>query len=131
MKVFLIWSGDRSKQVAQALHGWLPKVIQAVKPWMSNEDVEKGKNWPQELSQQLDEARLGIVCLDKSNLTAPWLLFEAGALSKSKDTIACPFLLDVKSSEVRPPLGHLQNTVTTSKEGSSAELVGELQAHEQ
>ena len=30
MKVFLSWSGDRSKAVAEGLGAWLSKVIQAV-----------------------------------------------------------------------------------------------------
>ena len=32
MKVFVSWSGSRSKAIATALSGWLPLVIQSVEP---------------------------------------------------------------------------------------------------
>jgi len=41
MKVFISWSGQRSAAVADALRYWLPKVIQALEPWMSADDIEK------------------------------------------------------------------------------------------
>lgn len=42
MKVFISWSGETSKKVALALKAWLPNVIQALDPWMSDKDIEKG-----------------------------------------------------------------------------------------
>jgi hypothetical protein len=35
VKIFISWSGDRSHQLAQALHGWLPLVLPYVEPWLS------------------------------------------------------------------------------------------------
>ena len=42
MRVFISWSGERSKRVALTLHTWLPDVIQAIEPWMSRRDLGAG-----------------------------------------------------------------------------------------
>jgi hypothetical protein len=110
VKVFLGWSGDRSKAVAEALGAWLAQVIQAIEPWISSE-IQKGARWQSEIADRLDEAKVGIVCLTSGNLTEPWILFEAGALSKTKDSYVCTFLLDVAPADVQPPLGQFQYTI--------------------
>lgn len=115
MKVFLSWSGDRSKAVAEGLGEWLAQVIQAVEPWISS-GIEKGARWESEIAERLDEAKVGIVCLTSGNLTAPWILFEAGALSKTKGSYVCTFLLDVTPGDVEPPLGQFQHTLFTRED---------------
>ena len=48
----------------------------------------------------------------KDNLHAPWLSFEAGALSKTMDkSFVTPFLFDIKRSEVNGPILQFQSTV--------------------
>lgn len=111
MKIFIAWSGDTSKAIALALRDWLPKVIQAVEPWMSDKDIDKGADWDKELSAQLNQTNFGIVCLTPDNLNAPWLLFEAGALSKAVDeSRVWTFLYKVNATNVQPPLGKFQHT---------------------
>jgi hypothetical protein len=110
MNVFLSWSGPRSRAVADLLNEWLPQVIQAVEPWMSP-DIEKGTKWNSELNAQLEKASVGIICLTPENLSEPWILFEAGALSKTADAYACTLLYDLVPAAVPPPLGGLQHTV--------------------
>ena len=85
MKVFLSWSGEQSRRIAEVFKEWIPSVIQAVKPYFSPEDIAKGARWSKEISQELEESKVGILFLTKDNLGAPWLLFEAGALSKSME----------------------------------------------
>lgn len=109
MKVFISWSGSRSKKVAEVLKTWIPLLIQAVDPWISV-DIDKGRRWDAEISEQLEQSRIGIICVTRDNLNANWLHFEAGALSKTKDAFVCTLLLDVKPSDVQPPLGLFQHT---------------------
>ena len=56
MKLFIGWSGNRSKIVALGLRDWLPTVIQKVTPWMSEVDIHSGRVWDAELSKQLEES---------------------------------------------------------------------------
>src|SRR5436305_7849147 len=83
MKLFISWSGERSKALAQALREWLPYVLQYVEPWLSEVDIEAGARWWQEVAQTLETYNFGVICVTPENLNAPWVLFEAGALSKS------------------------------------------------
>jgi TIR domain len=110
MKVFLSWSGERSKVAAHALRQWLPDVIQAIEPWMSSEDIDAGARWGSEVTNQLAETRCGIICLTKDNQIAPWVLFEAGALSKTiEKTYVIPYLIDLEPSDILPgPLTQFQ-----------------------
>jgi TIR domain-containing protein len=113
MKVFLSWSGERSRAIAEAMREWIPNVIQAVEPWMSAEDVDKGLRWSSEIAVQLEGTRFGIICLTPDNLESPWILFEAGALSKTIDkAFVCPFLFGLEPSDVRGPLTQFQATKT-------------------
>src|SRR6266404_1604418 len=95
MSVFISWSGSRSKQLAQQLRNWLPNVLQAVEVWMSDVDIEAGARGIHEIFTQLERASFGVICLTPENLNAPWLLFEAGAISKKMTDKAhvCPYLL--------------------------------------
>jgi hypothetical protein len=88
-------------------------VIQSVKPWMSENEIDKGARWFAEIGQALSVMRVGIICLTPENLEASWLLWEAGALAKSIDdrTRLCTYLLGgLQAHEVKPPLGLFQGT---------------------
>jgi|SRR5947209_13036293 len=111
MKVFISWSGDRSKKIAEALYHWLPTIIQPLKPWMSEHDIDKGTRGLPAISQQLEETQFGIICLTPENLNAPWLLFEAGALSKSQDQARVwTFIYQLEHIDIRGPLAQFQHT---------------------
>jgi hypothetical protein len=111
MDVFISWSGERSRRAAEALRTWLPKVINAVKPWLSSTDIEKGSRWGTDVAVRLGTAKLGIICLTPGNLHADWILFEAGALSKTlQNTYVCPLLFELQPAEVKGPLAQFQLT---------------------
>ena len=79
---------------------------------MSSEDIDKGARWSSDIAKELENSTFGILCVTKDNLYAPWLSFEAGALSKTMDkSFVTPFLFDIKRSEVNGPILQFQSTV--------------------
>lgn len=112
MEVFISWSGVKSKAVAAILKDWLPAVIQAVKPYFTPEDLKKGTKWSTEISKKLDTCKIGIICLTSDNYNAPWILFEAGALSKHVDVSrVCPILFNLDAADISGPLVTFQFTL--------------------
>ena len=112
MKVFISWSGNKSHKVAMIFREWLPSVIQSLEPYVSSEDIDKGARWSSDIAKELEDSTFGILCVTKDNLHAPWLSFEAGALSKTMDkSFVTLFLFDIKRSEVNGPILQFQSTV--------------------
>jgi hypothetical protein len=117
MKVFISWSGDTSKAIAEILKGWLPSVIQAVKPYYTPDDITKGSRWNTEVCKELEESKVGLVCMTADNLEAPWIMFEAGALSKSLTSArVCPLLFGIEPSDIKGPLVQFQAAPFTQTE---------------
>jgi hypothetical protein len=109
MKVFISWSGDLSHKVAILLKDWLQDVIQSIEPYVSSENIDKGARWFSDISGQLENTEFGVICLTPDNLSSPWILFEAGALSKSLNkSKVCPFLIKLSHSDVVGPLVQFQ-----------------------
>ncbi|WP_136515129.1 toll/interleukin-1 receptor domain-containing protein [Geomonas edaphica] len=112
MRVFISWSGERSKFVAEAIRNWLPKVLQTLRPWMSQEDISAGARWLTDVSSELSQAKVGIICVTPENQHNPWLQFESGALSKTIDqTFVCPVLLEMQPGQLTGPLTQFQSVV--------------------
>ena len=54
--------------------------------------------------------------MTRENLNEKWILFEAGALSKTKDAHVCTFLLDLKPTDVEHLLVQFQATQFKKKD---------------
>jgi hypothetical protein len=112
MKVFVSWSGEVSKRLAEALARWLPDALQFVEAYFSPSDVEKGSKWDTEIAAALNETRVCVIALTRENLTSKWILFEAGAISRSvgDKSRVCPILFGLEPTEVEYPLASFQLT---------------------
>ena len=111
MKVFLSWSGARSMAAAELLKWWTRSIIQAARPWISSEDLDRGSLWFSEINDSLSDTSIGIVCLTQENKDRPWILFEAGALAKGlSNSRVCTFLVDLNPSDIRDPLAQFNHT---------------------
>lgn len=109
MKVFISWSGEISQQIGEELKNWLPAVLQNVKPYFTPNDIEKGSRWNADISNELEQSKLGIFIYTKENLDSQWMLFEAGAISKTLDNSkVCPILFGLDNSDFKGPLTQFQ-----------------------
>jgi len=110
-KVFISWSGELSKKLAEEVRLWLPGVLQFVKPYFTPNDIEKGTRWSTDIASELESSNAGIICLTKDNITKPWILFEAGALSKNFGKAnVCTILFNLDSADLTGPLTSFQAT---------------------
>lgn len=111
MKIFISWSGENSKKLAESLRNWIPTVLQLVKPYFSPSDIEKGTRWNTEIGKELESSKIGILCVTRNNLHSDWVMFEAGALSKSMDkSHVCPVLFGIHNTDLAGPLKQFQTT---------------------
>ena len=112
VKIFVSWSGPRSKAVAELFCDWIKDVLQGATTWMSKDDIDKGSIWFNEIASQLADTTAGVLCLTRQNRNAAWVLFEAGALSKGlSSSRVCPILIDLTISELETPLSQLNCTL--------------------
>ena len=112
MKLFISWSGQLSHRIAKELKEWFPLVINQLEPFVSSENIKKGDRWMLDIYSELEHSNFGILCLTKENLTEPWIMFEAGALSKnvSQSRVSSVLFDNLTQSDIKSPLSLFQNT---------------------
>lgn len=118
VKVFISWSGGLAQEVASSLRAWLPQLLDRVHLFMSDSDIAAGARGLKLIEAELAETRFGIVIVTRENHHAPWLNFEAGALSKiievDVENRVAPLLIDIQSpTELTGPLTQFQAKTAT------------------
>jgi hypothetical protein len=113
VKVFISWSGKRSQMIAEALHWWLRNILRPVRPFISKRDILKGVRGMNVIAESLEQSGIGLICLTPENQNKPWILFEAGALSKIATSHVCTVLCQLDPADVQSPLGQFQHTKTS------------------
>lgn len=114
MKIFISWSGQLSKELGEVFRDWVPAVLQFVKPYFTPGDMEKGSRWSTEIAKELQESQIGIIVLTRENLSEPWIMFEAGGLSKQLEkSRICPLLFGLENTDLVGPLVQFQATSFT------------------
>jgi hypothetical protein len=117
MNVFVSWSGNRSRFVAEMISEWLKCVIQSTRPWISTQDLDSGSIWFNGINEQLRSTSIGIICITDENKNNPWILFETGALAKGLETSKIyTLLIDLEEKDLRPPLSQFNHTFPQTAE---------------
>lgn len=110
MKVFISCSGRRSQAVGAALRDTMKAAIQATDPWLADADLRVGGRWNPELAAALEASDFGVSCITPENKDRPWILFEAGAISKKvlEGRLAI-YLIDLAATDLAGPLAQFQS----------------------
>jgi len=109
MKIFVSWSGEPSKSIAKVLDKRLREILPGAGTFMSFEHIEMGVRWAERIKRQLSRRNHGIVCLTPQNLNAPWIIYEAGALTKNAASrLWCILFAGLSKADVPKPLGDFQ-----------------------
>jgi TIR domain-containing protein len=83
---------------------------------MSDQEIETGRRWNEEIAKALDDTDFGLVCVT-ADQHAPWLMFEAGGLAKRLGVgRVVPLRIGLKSAQLKEPLARFQG-VDLDKEG--------------
>lgn len=126
-EIFISWSGETSRLVAEELRIWLPLVLDSPKLWLSSRDLPDGSRWSQELFARLESSHFGVLVVTHQNIRSSWMMFEAGALSKSiRDGRVVPYLFGLRPSDLDGPLKHFQ-AIPADRDGTHR-LVKAIQA---
>jgi hypothetical protein len=118
MDTILTWSGSASHEIASFFRDWLKTVVPGVEPWISDEDIAKGKKWFPELMKQLTKTGVSITFITPENVRSPWVYYEVGVIAaKNEACIVCPYLIGVAATHVRDtPLGQFQWTLANKED---------------
>ena len=131
MQVFLSWSGKESKQLAEIFKDWLPNILQYTKPYMSAKDINLGERWNDNITSSLRDTDFGLIFVTPSNINAPWINYEAGALSKTLGSRVIPILYNSDVMILQQgPLKQFQSSRDLEKE-SVLNLVKNINAFNQ
>lgn len=124
MKVFISWSGEKSKDFAIQLRNWLPHVLQDLQPWVSDMDIDSGTLSMAEIHHQLSDTKYGIIVTTAENQERSWINYEAGALWKSVegDSNVVPILIDLDLADLTSPLKNFQLRQLKKPQGRKPEF---------
>ncbi len=108
-RVFISWSGEESKGIAQAFIEEMNKNIGGIETYFTPNDLKHGKRWGGELAEELKKAKCGVLILTRSNYLNSWINFEAGAISKHyEQSMVWPICFSFSKIDLQPPLALFQ-----------------------
>jgi hypothetical protein len=109
MRIFMSWSGDRSRAIAEEFKSFLSKVLQQTETFISSQDIELGSLGQNRVLLEVNERRFGLIFITPENKKSEWIHYEAGGLIKDleKDRVV-PILFGIAKQNISPPLSQFQ-----------------------
>jgi hypothetical protein len=110
LNIFVSWSKEQAATIAPALKTFLEDVLGRANVFLSHE-IDSGRRWSKEIAEALESCNAGVLVVTAENKFAPWLHFEAGAISKNIDAAnVIPLLWDLPVGDIREtPLSQFQS----------------------
>lgn len=116
-KVFIMWSGELSRRVAELLSEFLVDAMQGVQPFLSTHSIGKGQLWMSTIGAGLEASSFGIACMTSDNLDAKWIHFEAGAIAKhASEARVATLRINVEQAAITGPLANFHDTNLSDNE---------------
>lgn len=105
-RIFISWSGTNSGEFAKGLKHVIEERVfpeTGLECFVSNEDIASGTDWWTEIKEELKSCTLGILCVTRENVAAPWIFYEAGGMA-ARGVPSIPLLIccDVNSISGSP-----------------------------
>ena len=109
VQVFISWSLPRSQYIASQLHDWFRTYMYPDVTGFISREIGGGQRWAPEVAKQLSACNFGVLCVTPENKDRPWLLYEAGALSRDPDQSRLfPYLYGLENDALGDPLAQFQ-----------------------
>ncbi|MCP3944968.1 MAG: hypothetical protein GY710_26300 [Desulfobacteraceae bacterium] len=117
MTLFISWSGTQSQKVAKQLVVMLKQLFPNIKSFMSEQQIEIGQRPLEIIANELKESDFGIICVTEESIIAPWVLFEAGCISKKCGiSRLMPYMINIDRKLFQGnPLEQFQNAKSDKK----------------
>ena len=110
MRIFLSWSGEISRRIADEMKLYIPKIFDDKVDFFYSPEIRKGERWSEELFKNLADCKAAMICITPENTGAPWINFEAGAIAVKKFR-TCPIYFGFRDCGTEGPLSCFQATL--------------------
>ena len=80
MTVFLSWSGEQSRRLAEGLDHLMGEL--GLQSWVSSTKLQPGDHWSKEILEALERCETCIACVTAASRQSGWMHFEAGATKR-------------------------------------------------
>src|SRR6476646_1787610 len=97
MKVFISWSGERSREVANLLRDWLPEIVPAIEPWLAADALGPNDEW---LRAVAGEAAVIIPCVTADSLNDEWQSIAPPESDDQHSPLVVPLMIGLPLSKL-------------------------------
>lgn len=125
-QLFVSFAGSRSESVAEELVAMLRAIFGNAIGIFNSLQIQAGSFSLEEIRKRLSESDFGILCVTEENQFNPWLIFEAGAISRQLSTNVAPYLIGEFELFDSSPLSKFAFQRRKADEKGTRRLVGDI-----